>query len=129
MKQLDSYESSRGANQAQIQALDSAPLGDVSKPEAILLEGVLDADADADADEGSADVPVEEEPAPRKRRRNKSKGAIVDGVDIAGVSIDVARAQAQLQPKFVNLVDLLPPLPNKGDFDVNTIKGSAYFFS
>lgn len=31
--------------------------------------------------------------------------------------------------KFVNLVDLLPPLPQKGHFDVNTIKKSLYFFS
>jgi DNA-directed RNA polymerase len=31
--------------------------------------------------------------------------------------------------KFVNLVDLLPPLPKKGDFNVKTIKKSQYFFS
>jgi DNA-directed RNA polymerase len=35
----------------------------------------------------------------------------------------------KVSAKFVELVDLLPPLPQKGDFDVNTIKGSAYFFS
>ena len=31
--------------------------------------------------------------------------------------------------KFVNLVDILPPLPAKGQFDVKTIKQSLYFFS
>lgn len=31
--------------------------------------------------------------------------------------------------KFVNLVDILPPLPEKGQFDVRTIKKSLYFFS
>ena len=31
--------------------------------------------------------------------------------------------------KFVNLTDLLPPLPKKGSFDVGTIKRSEYFFS
>lgn len=36
---------------------------------------------------------------------------------------------ARLLGKFVNLVDLLPPLPKKGNFDVETIKGSQYFFS
>lgn len=31
--------------------------------------------------------------------------------------------------KFVNLTDLLPPLPAKGNFKVEAIKGSQYFFS
>ncbi len=31
--------------------------------------------------------------------------------------------------KFVDLVDLLPPVPKKGDFRVEAIKASQYFFS
>lgn len=31
--------------------------------------------------------------------------------------------------KFVDLVDLLPPVPVKGEFDVTKIKSSLYFFS
>jgi DNA-directed RNA polymerase, mitochondrial len=31
--------------------------------------------------------------------------------------------------KFVNLIDLIPPLPKKGDFNVQEIKQSPYFFS
>lgn len=38
-------------------------------------------------------------------------------------------ANARLLGKFVDLIDLMPPLPKKGDFDVETIKGSQYFFS
>ena len=34
-----------------------------------------------------------------------------------------------LEGKFVDLVDLLPPVPAKGEFDVNKIKSSLYFFS
>ena len=34
-----------------------------------------------------------------------------------------------LEGKFVNLVDLLLPVPTKGEFDVNKIKSSLYFFS
>lgn len=34
-----------------------------------------------------------------------------------------------LAGKFVNLTDLLPPLPAKGNFKVEAIKGSQYFFS
>lgn len=31
--------------------------------------------------------------------------------------------------RFVNLVGLFPPLPQKGDFEVRTVKDSLYFFS
>jgi len=34
-----------------------------------------------------------------------------------------------LAGKFVNFTDLLPPLPAKGNFKVEAIKGSQYFFS
>ncbi|KAI9461958.1 DNA/RNA polymerase [Lactarius psammicola] len=34
-----------------------------------------------------------------------------------------------LEGKFVDLIDLLPPVPEKGEFDVNKIKSSVYFFS
>ena len=34
-----------------------------------------------------------------------------------------------LAGKFVNLTDLLPPVPAKGNFKVEAIKGSQYFFS
>ncbi|KAK2465507.1 hypothetical protein APHAL10511_002399 [Amanita phalloides] len=34
-----------------------------------------------------------------------------------------------LYGKFANLVDVLPPLPKKGDFEVKNIKKSLYFFS
>ncbi|KAG5643187.1 hypothetical protein DXG03_001391 [Asterophora parasitica] len=39
------------------------------------------------------------------------------------------QAMRQLMGKFVNVVDLLPPLPEKGGFKVETIKKSQYFFS
>lgn len=38
-------------------------------------------------------------------------------------------ADVGLASKFIDLVDVLPPLPKKGEFDVNTIKKSLYFFS
>jgi DNA-directed RNA polymerase len=34
-----------------------------------------------------------------------------------------------LEGKFVDLVGLIPPVPTKGEFDVNKIKLSLYFFS
>jgi len=34
-----------------------------------------------------------------------------------------------LAKRFVPLIDILPPLPRKGDFDIELIKQSPYFFS
>ena len=34
-----------------------------------------------------------------------------------------------LESKFVDVGELLPPVPKKGEFDVNKIKKSLYFFS
>jgi DNA-directed RNA polymerase len=54
----------------------------------------------------------------RKRSRKRKEDVVVD--------VDV---EASLQNKFVDLTDLFPPLPKKGDFKVETIKKSQYFFS
>ena len=40
-----------------------------------------------------------------------------------------AQATRELLGKFVDVVDLLPPLPEKGTFSVQEIKSSPYFFS
>jgi DNA-directed RNA polymerase len=40
-----------------------------------------------------------------------------------------AKATRELLGKFVDVVDLLPPLPEKGTFSVQEIKSSPYFFS
>ncbi|KAF5352936.1 hypothetical protein D9758_007875 [Tetrapyrgos nigripes] len=39
------------------------------------------------------------------------------------------KVSKDLMGKFVNLTDLIPPLPKKGDFNVQAIKASQYFFS
>lgn len=45
-------------------------------------------------------------------------------------SLDELEARdVSVEGMFVNLTDLLPPLPKKGEFDVNKIKSSLYFFS
>jgi hypothetical protein len=42
---------------------------------------------------------------------------------------DTAKMRELLTKRFVPLVDILPPLPRKGDFDIELIKQSPYFFS
>jgi len=44
----------------------------------------------------------------------------------AAAAADAARL---LSGKFVDLTDLIPPLPDKGSFEVESIKKSQYFFS
>jgi DNA-directed RNA polymerase len=50
----------------------------------------------------------------------------VTGIVAAG---DKSASDDSLEGKFVDLVDLLPLVPSKGEFDVNKIKSSLYFFS
>jgi DNA-directed RNA polymerase len=47
----------------------------------------------------------------------------------SSVTQDQPAPEDSLEGKFVDLVDLLPPVPVKGEFDVNKIKSSLYFFS
>jgi DNA-directed RNA polymerase len=50
----------------------------------------------------------------RKRRRTK---------------VEMEAGATCEEPKFVELTRLLPPVPKKGNFEVNTVKKSLYFFS
>lgn len=67
-----------------------------------------DVDLDAEAEE------EEDEEKPKKRFRKKKS---------------VIGTEAEVMSRFVNLVDLLPPLPERGSFDVKRIIKSKYFFS
>ncbi|KAL0952784.1 hypothetical protein HGRIS_007009 [Hohenbuehelia grisea] len=69
------------------------------------------------ASEEDAEVDEEDEGLSRKAKAEKKKKEkdVVETIALMG--------------KFVNLVDIIPPLPKKGDFNVEAIKGSQYFFS
>ncbi|KAI0742483.1 DNA/RNA polymerase [Daedaleopsis nitida] len=54
---------------------------------------------------------------PKKRRLTKKRSTSAEEIE------------AHLAGTFVNLVDILPDLPEKGKFDVQLIKQSQYFFS
>ncbi|KAJ7619446.1 DNA/RNA polymerase [Roridomyces roridus] len=123
------------------------------------LDGLLEQlqeDGDFDAEESESEEKVKK---PRKRRMTKKEkleaeeaAAMASLVDeLEGVSpaeepeledqdslmearaakkkSDEAKDLAQLMGKFVKLTDLLPPLPEKGSFEVSKIKDSPYFFS
>jgi DNA-directed RNA polymerase len=58
---------------------------------------------------------------PGRGQATRAKGAVAQ----RGKSV----SETSLEGKFVDLIDLLPPVPAKGEFDVNKIKSSLYFFS
>lgn len=45
------------------------------------------------------------------------------------VSKEVLKSSNRLSSKFVFLSDVIEPVPKKGDFDLNRIRDSMYFFS
>ena len=63
-------------------------------------------------DEASANTPTR-----RRRRTKRELQAAAEG----RVFIE--------EPRFVELTKLFPPVPKKGNFEVNTVKKSLYFFS
>ena len=82
-------------------------------------------------DEKEVDVQMADLQIEPKRRSKKvvDEDLEVDLSDDAESEEDLDEGDAHLLGKFVDLCDLLPPLPQKGNFDVETIKKSQYFFS
>jgi DNA-directed RNA polymerase len=74
-------------------------------------------------------------PEPRKRGRPFKATPLIQGKATSEADEDDEDASGEddadslLANKFVDLSAVLPPLPKKGDFDVETIKKSEYFFS
>ncbi|KAI9061872.1 DNA/RNA polymerase [Trametes sanguinea] len=105
----------------------SAEQLDISSDELkVLTEKSVDVDeAEEDqllaADEDDADLELggeaEAEVKKVKKRRTRT------------VPKNKEEIEKRLEGRFVNLVDVLPPLPEKGKFDVKAIKDSLYFFS
>ena len=71
---------------------------------------------------------IASEALPKSRRPVKATHA--DSLPDAGVHPEsVDELDQRLFGKFVDLTDLIPPLPEKGSFDVADIRKSQYFFS
>ncbi|KDQ17027.1 hypothetical protein BOTBODRAFT_129343 [Botryobasidium botryosum FD-172 SS1] len=49
--------------------------------------------------------------------------------DMEESEVDSKAPTTPVMGKFVDLIDILPPLPKKGDFSVATVERSLYFFS
>ncbi|GLB44584.1 putative DNA-dependent RNA polymerase catalyzes the transcription of DNA into RNA using the four ribonucleoside triphosphates as substrates [Lyophyllum shimeji] len=80
------------------------------------LSEEVDANAEEDLIDEEEDIDENDEEAVSYAAKKKANAA-------------ADKALRQLMGKFVNVTDLLPPLPEKGKFDVESIKKSQYFFS
>lgn len=80
--------------------------GEDNTPDQVFLD---DLDEEGDS--------VDEEWESQRKKASEAKKAGTD------------KATRELLGKFVDVVDLLPPLPEKGTFRVQEIKSSPYFFS
>jgi len=84
-------------------------------------------------DDGAA-VPSEEPAVPAKRARGRPRGSSpkriqVERDDDAEREEEYEDVPAAFRNKFIKLSHLIPPHPEKGTFEVETIRKSLYFFS
>ncbi|CAK5271845.1 unnamed protein product [Mycena citricolor] len=102
--------------------LSGVDLESEDPPESVLAIG--------DDAEPSLEAEEEETPSPRGRPSKKAPRKVLTEGEKKARRAELKRREiVQLMGKFVNLTDLLPPLPKKGSFEVKLIKDSPYFFS
>jgi DNA-directed RNA polymerase len=87
-------------------------------------------------DDAVAAVPTEEAAAPAKRTRGRPRGSSQKRIQVERDDDDDAESEednedvpAAFKNKFIKLSHLIPPHPEKGTFEVETIRKSLYFFS
>lgn len=72
---------------------------------------------------------IGDEDTPTGESEEEVSDSDLDAVDESASSKHTQASYALVGGKFVNFVDLLPPIPQKGTFQVEDIKQSPYFFS
>jgi len=87
------------------------------------------ADADVESAEEDEELAETVERPPTVSVLSKEQAVQLLKPQARRIRKDQPTAEESLEGKFVDLVDLLPPVPAKGEFDVHKIKSSLYFFS
>ncbi|KIN96613.1 hypothetical protein M404DRAFT_16854 [Pisolithus tinctorius Marx 270] len=116
------------------------PLIDVSEAEASSITSASPTPFPSASNSTSKPTPLPDSEVvdtPKKRRTRKrassKASAVTEDEETAEAEADEDEegidADSSLADKFISLPDLIPPLPKKGDFQVETIKKSLYFFS
>lgn len=93
--------------------------GERSVRKAVEIQRVDDIAAAVDEQEmEDGEAEAEEDETPKKKRKSPPKP-----------TGQVAAGSLPIDLQYILLTDILPNLPKKGNFDVNNIKKSQYFFS
>lgn len=86
-------------------------------------------------DDAGAAVQTEAPVAPAKRARGRPRGSSQKRIQVELEDDDAESGEdnedvpAAFKNKFIKLSHLIPPHPEKGTFEVETIRKSLYFFS
>ncbi|KAF6749610.1 mitochondrial RNA polymerase [Ephemerocybe angulata] len=111
---------------------EAGPQRNMLGEDVVFVEGTVDGNAPRmPSDE---EIAKEALKALAKRELVKEEGEGVEG-SVEAVEEDVEERRARMEAernlmnKFVDLTAVLPPLPEKGSFDVRDIRKSLYFFS
>jgi len=91
-------------------------------------EAELDAEIVGEAlPEDPGSLPEGEEKPKRKKKSTKRKDKIQIFKDAS--KKELLDAEQLISRRYVNLVDVFPPIPEKGMFNIEITKDSPYFFS
>lgn len=100
------------------------------------LLDVTDADASSistiSMDDHATSATTEEPVTPTKRARGRPRGSTPSRIQVEPddeIEEGDEDVPAAFRNKFIKLSHLIPPHPEKGTFDVETIRKSLYFFS
>ncbi|PVG00666.1 DNA/RNA polymerase [Serendipita vermifera] len=83
----------------------------------------------AKEDNEEEEVDMEEESPEEPVKKTKSKKITMKDPARPRTKAELAAVEKAINEKYVNLIDVLPPLPEKGKFNIEVIKDSLYFFS
>jgi len=115
-------------NRTTLAAISKTPL--YSKVKELIGEQLEEANKEGVEDNEASEADDSEKIAPTKGKRGPKKAKVsFFNAEKRRTAKEIREVEQLMNEGYVNLVDILPPLPQKGDFDIEVIKDSQYFFS
>jgi DNA-directed RNA polymerase len=115
-------------NRTTLAAISKTPL--YSKVKELIGEQLEEASEEGVEDNEASGADDSEKIAPTKGKKGPKKAKVsFFNAEKRRTAKEIREVERVMNERYVNLVDILPPLPQKGDFDIEVIKDSQYFFS
>lgn len=122
-KAIANSELSPDVKELILQKISSTDIGDGSEAE--LAEESVDGIRGDDSSTKAQETPKKK--GKLTKQKEKAWSALETGEDT--LEKELLDAEQVINQRYVNLVDIFPPVPEKGKFNIETIKDSPYFFS